>query len=81
MRNLTIAGLIVWAAMMAGCWNGGNDNIHLGDVSIGQQMIDLKKALAQDAITQDEYDRLKEGILSIETLCGDMGSEDEESDD
>ena len=38
-----------------GCWNGENQSIHLGDVSLGQQLIDLKAALDADALTQDEY--------------------------
>jgi hypothetical protein len=64
-------GLIgVVALLCAGCWNGGNSHTSFGDVSIGQQLLDLKTALAQQAITQSEYDRLKQTlIMAVEGSC------------
>ena len=54
---------------LAGCWNGGNAHIRLGDVSLGQQMIDLKTALEAGAMTQAEYDETKQTLLSINEVC------------
>jgi hypothetical protein len=56
--------------LAGGCWNGDNDSINLGNVSLGQQMIDLKAALEQGAISRAEYDRLKGTLLSIDSVCG-----------
>lgn len=69
-RNVLIA---VGALICAGCWNGGNNSVHLGNVSIGQQMIDLKAALEQQAITQEEYDRLKNALMVLDQACEEDG--------
>ena len=56
-------------ALLSGCWNGENVAISLGDVSLGQQMIDLKLALESGAMTQAEYDEMKETLLALNSLC------------
>jgi hypothetical protein len=61
--------LTVAVLLTSGCWNGYNHSIDLGAVSIGQQMIDLKTALEQQAITQQEYDRLKQALMVIDGSC------------
>ena len=58
-------------AISTGCWNGENQSIHLGDVSLGQQLIDLKGALDADALTQDEYDTAHALLLGGANLCAD----------
>ncbi len=62
--------MVLALSTLGGCWNGGNDSIDLGDVSIGRQMMDLKKALDQEAITQDEYEQLKQALMTIATATG-----------
>ena len=37
-------GLFI-SLLLAGCFNGQNTHVRLGDVSLGQQLIDLKRAL------------------------------------
>lgn len=69
-RVLKAASAAMAVVLMVGCWNGDNDTISLGSVSIGQQMIDLKAALEQDAITREEYDRLKATLMVIDGGCG-----------
>ena len=54
--------------LLGGCWND-NTNVRMGDVSIGQQMIDLKQALDQQAISEAEYQRLKTQIMSLAEAC------------
>ncbi len=52
---------------LAGCWNGKNVHVsvNLGDVSLGQQLIDLKTALDEDAISPREYEQTKQRMLEL----------------
>ena len=61
-----------------GCWNSEIDTLHLGDVSLGQQLIDLKRALDEDALTQDEYDTAHSQLLRRADVCA---SDDDEHDE
>ena len=54
---------------VSGCWNAENRIMHLGDISLGQQLIDLKHALDEDALTQDEYDTARAQLLRSADLC------------
>jgi hypothetical protein len=73
---------------LGGCFNGGNSATHyeLGDVSLGQQLIDLKAALEADAIDRAEYETLRRRIMQIHTLAAEdadgglaTGGEDDEA--
>ncbi len=55
--------------LLSGCWNASNEHLHLGDVSLGQQLIDLKQAREADAITNAEYDSAKAALLGTADLC------------
>jgi hypothetical protein len=66
MRSLYLLAVV---ALLAGCWNGGNAHVRLGDVSLGQQFIDLKRALDAGALTTSEYDETKTRLLSLAALC------------
>lgn len=61
--------LLITCLLIVGCWNGRNHHIRLGDVSIGQQLIDLKSALDQRAMTKAEYDKVRLVLLSIDGIC------------
>ena len=63
--------------LLAGCWNGGNTAVQLGDVSLGQQLMDLQAALEADAITPEEYERTKAGLLALGNACGEAEDEDD----
>ncbi len=63
--------LTLVVVISTGCWNSENPSIHLGDVSLGQQLIDLKGALDADALTQDEYDTAHALLLGAADLCAD----------
>lgn len=57
--------------LLAGCWNENvATNVRMGDVSIGQQLMDLARALEEGAIDADEHARLKAGLMSLSELCG-----------
>lgn len=63
--------VMVATLLLVGCWNENlATNVRMGDVSIGQQMIDLARALEQGAIDADEHARLKAGLMSLSELCG-----------
>jgi hypothetical protein len=65
-RTLTYAML---SLLSAGCWNAANHTVHLGDVSLGQQLIDLKAAQDAGAITDTEYAEVKAKLLSLADIC------------
>ncbi|MEQ8857948.1 MAG: SHOCT domain-containing protein [Pseudomonadales bacterium] len=66
MRRLTLLAVLV---MLGGCFNGGNTAVRLGDVSLGQQLIDLKRALDEGAMTDEEYTQARQSLLSLAALC------------
>lgn len=71
-----MAVVVVSMVLATGCWNDRTHTIHLGDVSIGQQMIDLQAALEQGAVTQQEYEELKAALMSVESVCNSMESQE-----
>lgn len=72
-RFIPALGLV----LLAGCYNGDVNNIRLGDVSLGQQLIDLKSALDGGAMSQTEYDAAKASLLALSTACGSLESSDD----
>jgi hypothetical protein len=75
--TIRILAVIISVFFFAGCWNGRNTQVHLGDVSIGQQLIDLKLALDRNALSQDEYVETKKTLLSLNALCENTTEDDE----
>ena len=78
MKHCQLLRLVVGVASIVslmGCWNGGNSNIRLGDVSLGQQLIDLQRARDADAITRAEFEQAKQALLSAHALCEDAEEE------
>ncbi len=73
--TLAAAGLLLLTVTLSGCWNGDITNVKLADVSLGQQLIDLKRALEEDAISDDEYEAAREKLISLYAICE---SEEEE---
>ena len=55
--------------LAAGCWNGDVTNVRLGDISLGTQLIDLKQALEEEAISQEEYDAAREKLIAAYAIC------------
>ncbi len=69
MRYAGPAAVLLCVGLLGGCFNGDNDTIRLGDVSIGQQMIDLQRAVEQGALTQEEFERVKAVLISFDADC------------
>jgi hypothetical protein len=61
--------VLVAALGLAGCWNGENVNLRMGDVSLGQQLIDLQRAREAGAIDDEEYQRVRTALVAISALC------------
>jgi hypothetical protein len=60
---LTIAAAAAMLAL-AGCGGGGADiRTTTTTVSVGQQLIDLKKARDTGSISQSQYERLKQQLI------------------
>jgi hypothetical protein len=68
-RMLAGTILLLSTAGLTGCWNGDVSNIRLADISLGQQLIDLKQALEEEAISRAEYDAAKEKLISLYAIC------------
>ncbi len=65
MKRFAVVIASVLTLALTACGGGGaNVRSEVTTVSKGQQLIDLKKALGDGAITQDEYDKEKSKILS-----------------
>jgi len=68
-KRIALHGLVISLAClsMSGCFNGSGKNIaiNLGDVSIGQQLIDLDKARAAEVISEQEYEAMREDFIAL----------------
>lgn len=65
MKKIAIVLVSSVALLCSACGGGGaHVRSEVTTVSKGQQLIDLKKALSDDAISQDEYNKEKSKILS-----------------
>ncbi len=65
-RFLFTAALLALALASAGCWGGGSTTSTYSEtktISTGQELMDLKKARDSGAITEAEYQRLRESII------------------
>jgi hypothetical protein len=72
LSRLLLAGLLITSA---GCWNSDVSNVSLGDVSVGQQLLDLQAAYEAEALTDEEYELARQKLLSLLDGC-DCQSED-----
>ena len=61
-RMIWIFAVVGVACFLSGCVLVGGQS-QLNVPTVGQQLIDLKKALDQGAITKPEYERLKRRIM------------------
>jgi len=65
MKKLTLVLVSSMAVLLSACGGGGaHVQSQVTTVSKGQQLIDLKKAVDDGALTQDEYNKEKSKILS-----------------
>jgi hypothetical protein len=65
-KLLAVLMAIVFGLNMAACCGGGTTvetKSVVKEVTVGEQMEDLDKAYKSGAITREEYDKLKKGIM------------------
>jgi len=74
--------LVLSLLLLGGCWNGNGNHatLDLGDVSLGQQFIDLKAARDADAISADEYRELKQALIDTVVHASRATGDDAKSD-
>ncbi len=74
--------LLLTTLCLSGCGNGDNKStLDLGSVSIGAQLIDLKKARDAGAISGKEYRTLKANMLALVNDAATLNDNREPSDD
>ncbi len=64
---------------LGACFNDNNErSVHLGNATIGQQLMDLKAAREAEAISKSEYHRARADLLRLLTHngCDDDDCED-----
>jgi len=64
-----MAALIFFAVSMFGCSISGGANHHVNP-TIGQELIDLKKALDEEVISEQEYWELREKLTQSDKFKG-----------
>lgn len=56
--------MAVVAAILGGCCGGGSTKVQsTTTTTTGQQLIDLKKAYTEGAITEEQYNKMKKQVL------------------
>ena len=69
---------VLTALLITGCVQENNPrNLRMGDVTLGQQLIDLKQALDVNAVSEEEYKQMKAGLVAAASMCA-AAEEDEE---
>jgi hypothetical protein len=60
-----LVALVLASSVAAGClsFGGGSDTTTVNQPTVGQQLLDLKKAYDAGTISQDEYERMRQAIL------------------
>lgn len=64
-KNHVVLAALIGFASLAGC-GGGDANVKVQGtttITAGQELQDLQRALAEGAITQNEFDTIKEALL------------------
>jgi len=60
-----IAGLVLLAALVGGCCGGGGSQVQntTKTTTLGQELTDLKRAYDAGAITEEQYNKMKQDII------------------
>lgn len=64
MKRIPLLALFATSALLVGCFGGGaHVQSQVRTVSKGKQLVDLKKAVDEGAMSQDNYTKEKSKIL------------------
>jgi hypothetical protein len=60
-----LVALVIASSVAAGClsFGGGSDTTTVTQPTIGQQLLDLKKAYDAGTLSKEEYERLREALI------------------
>lgn len=79
MQRLKISLILLLSLGLSACFNQNEEaSVVLGNVSLGDQLIDLKKAHDAGAINSTEYRRMRQGLIE---LVADRDADDEDDDE
>lgn len=79
MPSPKICLFLAFTLCASGCFNDNEERrVVLGDVSLGDQLIDLKKAHEAEAISDKEYQQLRKGLI---TMITEQQASDRDDDD
>lgn len=62
-RNTILSGLLCVPLLVSGCVGVSSSRDYTSHPTLGQELLDLKKALDENAINEEEYGTLKQAIL------------------
>ena len=65
MKQKTIVLMLASLIISCGSFNEGQAELHINkNISTGQELLDLKAALDEGIITEEEFDKLREDIIN-----------------
>ena len=65
MKQKMIVLMLATLIVSCGSFNEGHAELHINkNISTGQELLDLQEALDKQIITEQEFDKLREGIIS-----------------
>ena len=65
MKKKIVALFLVALIVSCGSFNEGQAELHINkNISTGQELLDLKAALDEGIITEEEFDKLREDIIN-----------------
>ena len=77
---MRLTAVFLCLTLLSGCYQENNPrNLRMGDVTLGQQLIDLKKALDAEAIDEEEYETMKDNLVNAASMCDSAEDDDEVS--
>ena len=64
MKQKMIVLMLATLIVSCGSFNEGHAELHINkNISTGQELLDLQEALDKQIITEEEFDKLREGII------------------
>jgi hypothetical protein len=65
MLTRAFVALVLASSVVGGClsFGGGSDTTTVNQPTIGQQLLDLKKAHDAGTLSKEEYERLREALI------------------
>lgn len=65
MKQKMIVLMLAMLIVSCGSFNEGHAELHINkNISTGQELLDLQEALDKQIITEEEFDKLREGIIN-----------------